>query len=145
MPPLSKSPGATPRTFFRSASVAQRLRSLFRCGGAPEVLPTGTDAPPPAELPEPAEAAARRATARQIFANGSLPTNFSINLGAAPCNHSCLFCPQSIKKPKKAAWLDLDLLGKVIGEMPHQGVLINLSSYSEKLSPLPIFFLRCSC
>lgn len=72
--------------------------------------------------------------ARNIFSNGELPTNFSINLGAAPCNHSCLFCPQSVHKPAKASWLDIDLLKKVVSEMPERGVLINLSSYSETLS-----------
>jgi ubiquinone/menaquinone biosynthesis C-methylase UbiE/MoaA/NifB/PqqE/SkfB family radical SAM enzyme len=79
-------------------------------------------------------AEARRAAARIIFANGVLPTNFSINLGAAPCNHSCLFCPQSVRKPRKAAWLDLDLLRKVASEMPETGVLLNISSYSETLA-----------
>jgi len=79
-------------------------------------------------------AEARRAAARFIFANGVLPTNFSINLGAAPCNHSCLFCPQSVRKPRKAAWLDLDLLRKVASEMPKTGVLLNISSYSETLA-----------
>jgi MoaA/NifB/PqqE/SkfB family radical SAM enzyme len=72
--------------------------------------------------------------ARSVFANGMLPTDFSINLGVAPCNHSCLFCPQSVKKPKKAHWLELDLLGKVLSEMPEQGVRINISSYSETLA-----------
>ncbi len=76
----------------------------------------------------------RRSSASTIFANGPLPTNFSINLGAAPCNHSCIFCPQSIHKPSKAAWLDLDLLRKVVSEMPEEGILINISSYSETLA-----------
>ena len=62
------------------------------------------------------------------------PTNFSINLGAAPCNHSCLFCPQSISKPSNAVWLDLKLLEKVIKEMPQKGVLLNISAYTETLS-----------
>ena len=76
----------------------------------------------------------RLASARKYFGNGALPTDFSINLGAAPCNHTCLFCPQSIKKPKKASWLDLDLLRKVLGEMPMTGVRLNISSYSETLA-----------
>jgi pyruvate-formate lyase-activating enzyme len=76
----------------------------------------------------------RHQLASNIFSNGRLPTNFSINLGAAPCNHSCLFCPQSIKKPAKAAWLDMDLLRKVVSEMPETDVLINISSYSETLA-----------
>lgn len=73
-------------------------------------------------------------TARAIFSNGALPTNFSINLGAAPCNHSCLFCPQSIHKPRKASWMSMDLLRKVVSEMPEEGVLVNISSYSETLA-----------
>jgi MoaA/NifB/PqqE/SkfB family radical SAM enzyme len=77
---------------------------------------------------------ATASTARGIFANGPLPTNFSINLGAAPCNHSCLFCPQSVHKPRKASWLKLDLLRKVVGEMPEEGILVNISSYSETLA-----------
>jgi len=76
----------------------------------------------------------KRDLARNIFTNGELPSNFSINLGAAPCNHSCLFCPQSVHKPAKASWLDMDLLKKVVSEMPERGVLINLSSYSETLT-----------
>ena len=82
----------------------------------------------------PPEAASRRSSARVIFGNGRLPTDFSINLGAAPCNHACLFCPQSIKKPRKAAWLDVDLLRKVLSEMPEQGIILNLSAYTETLA-----------
>ena len=72
--------------------------------------------------------------ANEIFSNGDLPASFSINLGAAPCNHSCLFCPQSIHKPRKASWLDLDILRKVVDELPNSGLLINISSYSETLA-----------
>jgi MoaA/NifB/PqqE/SkfB family radical SAM enzyme len=131
MAPRSMSTRTVARSFFRRASIVERLRSLIGADASPETSPTGADAVPRSES---AEAAARRATAQQIFANGRLPTNFSINLGAAPCNHSCLFCPQSVKKPKRAAWLDLDLLSKVTSEMPEQGVLINISSYSETLA-----------
>jgi hypothetical protein len=35
---------------------------------------------------------------------------------------SCRFCPQSVHKPKKAVFLDLDLSRKVAGEMPESGV-----------------------
>ncbi len=73
-------------------------------------------------------------TAKRILSNGTLPSAFSIGLGAAPCNHSCLFCPQSVEKPKKAQWLDLQLLEKVLKEMPEQGLSIGLSSYSETLA-----------
>ena len=62
------------------------------------------------------------------------PVNFSINLGAAPCNHSCLFCPQSIKKPSQPVWLDLKILEKVLNEMPSTGVNLNISAYTETLS-----------
>ena len=62
------------------------------------------------------------------------PTNFSINLGAAACNHSCLFCPQSITKPSNSVWLELDLLEKVLKEMPQKGILLNISAYTETLS-----------
>lgn len=106
------------------------------------VRSVGDPTPPPSDTavsvqpPAAADAgdAARVATARGIFSNGPLPTNFSINLGAAPCNHSCLFCPQSIHKPRKAAWLDLDVLRKVVSELPEEGVLVNISSYSETLA-----------
>lgn len=83
-------------------------------------------------VPSPREE--RAAKARQFFANGRLPTTFSLNLGVAPCNHSCLFCPQSIHKPRKAAWLDLDLLRKVVSEMPETGMQVHISSYSETLA-----------
>jgi MoaA/NifB/PqqE/SkfB family radical SAM enzyme len=71
---------------------------------------------------------------RALFANGPLPSNFSINLGVAPCNHSCRFCPQSIHKPKKAHWLDLDILRKVASEMPEKGMTVSISSYSETMA-----------
>ncbi|MBX6322158.1 MAG: radical SAM protein [Rhodospirillaceae bacterium] len=67
-------------------------------------------------------------------ADGWRVTNFSVNLGVAPCNHSCLFCPQSVRKPKKARWLDLELLRKVLEEMPEEGVQIGVSSYSETIA-----------
>lgn len=72
--------------------------------------------------------------AKNIFNNGPLPTNFSITLGVAPCNHTCIFCPQSVQKPEKAGWLNLDILKKVLSEMPEQGMTVNISSYSETLS-----------
>lgn len=78
--------------------------------------------------------ARRRAYARAIFANGAMPTDFSIGLGAAPCNHTCLFCPQSVEKPARAAWLDLELLRKVAHELPHENLRVALSSYSETVA-----------
>lgn len=72
--------------------------------------------------------------AKSVFKGSKLPTEFSINLGVAPCNHSCLFCPQSQKKPKKAAWMDMAILEKVLSEMPETGVGLNISSYSETLA-----------
>ncbi len=71
---------------------------------------------------------------KSVLNNGPLPTNFSVTLGAAPCNHTCLFCPQSVEKPAKAAWLDLDLLKKVLLEMPEENILLNISSYSETIT-----------
>ena len=76
----------------------------------------------------------KKSYGKAVLANGNSPTNFSINLGAAPCNHSCLFCPQSIEKPKKAVWLDLKILEKVLKEMPEENILLNLSSYSETMT-----------
>lgn len=72
-------------------------------------------------------------TRKKTFKNGSRPTDLSITLGFAPCNHSCLFCPQSIYKPKKAQWMDLNLLQKVLEELPERDMTINVSSYSETL------------
>lgn len=71
---------------------------------------------------------------KAVLNNGVLPTNFSIIIGVAPCNHSCLFCPQSIEKPTKAVWLDLGLLEKVLNEMPEENILLNVASYSETLA-----------
>ncbi len=71
---------------------------------------------------------------KSVLNNGSLPTNFSITIGAAPCNHTCLFCPQSVEKPAKAEWLDLELLRKVLLEMPEENILLNVSSYSETIA-----------
>lgn len=69
-----------------------------------------------------------------VFPNGVLPSNFTFTLGVAPCNYSCLFCPQSVSKPKKATWLDLDLLRKCLTEMPEENILLNISSYSETIA-----------
>ncbi|WFU18956.1 radical SAM/SPASM domain-containing protein [Bradyrhizobium sp. CB3481] len=80
------------------------------------------------------ERARHEASLKATYSNGSLPGKFSINLGAAPCNHSCRFCPQSVHKPRRASWLDLDLLRKVASEMPEEGMEINISSYSETLA-----------
>ena len=115
------------------------FRRLFGRERPVETPVTERPAPAPEPEPEPTEAerqaeAVRHQQARVIFANGPSPTNFSINLGAAPCNHSCLFCPQSIHKPKKASWLSMDLLRKVAGELPEEGLLVNISSYSETLA-----------
>ena len=71
---------------------------------------------------------------RRYIPNGRLVNNLSVNLGSAPCNHSCLFCPQSIEKPKKAEWLDLILLDKVLDELPEENSSVFISSYSETLA-----------
>lgn len=76
----------------------------------------------------------KRYISKALFSKEQLPTNFSITLGVAPCNHSCIFCPQSIKKPKKAGWMDLNLLEKILHEMPEENMNLNISSYSETLA-----------
>lgn len=76
---------------------------------------------------------ARLSYAQNVYSNKTLPTNFSITLGVAPCNHTCLFCPQSVEKPRKKQWLDLKLLEKVLNEIPEENLLLNISSYTETL------------
>jgi pyruvate-formate lyase-activating enzyme len=71
---------------------------------------------------------------KAVIRHGALPTDFSINLGVAPCNHSCLFCPQSVEKPKKIELLDLELLRKVLEEIPEENLRLNISSYSETIT-----------
>ena len=70
---------------------------------------------------------------KNVVSNKAIPNNFSVTLGAAPCNHSCLFCPQSVEKPDGQYWLDLELLRKVLHEMPEEGVLLNVSAYTETI------------
>ncbi|MCK5777532.1 MAG: radical SAM/SPASM domain-containing protein [Rhodospirillales bacterium] len=72
--------------------------------------------------------------ARAAITRADFPPNISINLGEAPCNHSCLFCPQSLHKPKKAQYMDFALLEKVLNELPDEGVNIHTSAYMETLS-----------
>ncbi len=72
--------------------------------------------------------------AKVVIGETKLPTNFSVTLGVAPCNHSCIFCPQSVQKPEKAGWLDMDILRKALSEMPEENLMLNISSYSETLS-----------
>lgn len=100
------------------------------------LLPGATPPPVVEEPVDPVVAERRRLTtlAKVEFSLGRIPTNFSINLGVAPCNHSCLFCPQSVSKPKRATWLDLEILRKVLHEIPEEGVHLNISSYSETLA-----------
>lgn len=108
------------------------LRKMKQIAGrvyrTPPIGDTEIAAPPKTEVEERADLALKN------FTNGRLPAEFSINLGAAPCNHSCLFCPQSIHKPRKAAWLDMDLLRKVASEMPEETMNVHISSYSETLA-----------
>lgn len=87
---------------------------------------------PPVSQPDPDEIKIQYAKA--VFTNGALPSNFSITIGVAPCNYSCRFCPQSVSKPKKATWLDLGLLRKCLSEMPEEGILLNISSFSETIA-----------
>ncbi len=72
--------------------------------------------------------------AKAVFTNGALPSNFTVTIGVAPCNYSCRFCPQSVSKPRKATWLDMDLLRKCLSEMAEEGILLNISSYSETIA-----------
>ncbi|MEZ4573950.1 MAG: radical SAM protein [Vampirovibrionales bacterium] len=44
-----------------------------------------------------------------------------------------MFCPQSVEKPDGQYWLDLELLRKVLHEMPEEGVLLNVSAYTETI------------
>lgn len=71
---------------------------------------------------------------QRVLYRGQMPTDFSMTLGAAPCNHACLFCPQSVEKPDRGYWLDLDILSKVLSELPREGVRLNISSYTETLA-----------
>jgi len=64
---------------------------------------------------------------------GIFPSYFSITLGMAACNHSCLFCPQSVEKPKEKKWLELEVLEKVLNGMPEKGIELQVSSYSETI------------
>ncbi len=81
-----------------------------------------------------AAAEERNALAKQYVSSGTLPCDFSITVGVAPCNYSCMFCPQSVSKPKKAVWMDLGLLEKCLTEMPEEGVQLNVSSFSETIA-----------
>lgn len=81
-----------------------------------------------------------RKNLQKVYLSGGIfPNQFSIVLGAAPCIHACLFCPQSVKKLAQKLWLDLEVLEKVLLEMPEQGIMLNVSSYSETMLN-PILF-----
>ena len=71
--------------------------------------------------------------------SGIFPREFSITLGLAPCNHKCLFCPQSVRRPKEKHWMDLGVLEKMLNEMPEKNIRLNVSSYSETMLN-PILF-----
>jgi MoaA/NifB/PqqE/SkfB family radical SAM enzyme len=92
----------------------------------------GVEIIPPAVQSDPDQSKIQYAKA--VFTNGALPSNFTITIGVAPCNYSCRFCPQSVSKPRKATWLDLDLLRKCLSEMPEEGILLNISSFSETIA-----------
>ncbi|HET6892088.1 MAG TPA: radical SAM/SPASM domain-containing protein [Pyrinomonadaceae bacterium] len=99
----------------------------------------GRSAPQPATMHEtisqiPEQDRQKIEYARSVLSNGTLPSNFSITIGVAPCNYSCLFCPQSISKPHKALWIDLELLRKCLNEMPEENVTLNVSSFSETIA-----------
>src|SRR5262245_35765473 len=104
--PEARVMGCLARKLCRAARI---LRSPF---APPPPEPRDT---PPAKSPRnEAEAFLTKMADRE----GWQVVNASGNLGVAPCNHTCIFCPQSIQKPKKARWLDLELLRKVLSEMP---------------------------
>lgn len=114
----------------------ERVSRMMRGGGFSR-LAAAVPAPPPRDesAPAPRPYSEARALAARAAVDGSWHvTSFSVNLGVAPCNHSCIFCPQSVHKPQKARWLALDLLRKVLNEMPEEGVQIGLSSYSETIA-----------
>jgi pyruvate-formate lyase-activating enzyme len=101
-----------------------------RLAAAPAPQPT----PPQAPARKGADSEARHLYERAMATGSWEPVYFSVGLGVAPCNHSCIFCPQSVQKPEKARWLQLDLLRKVLNEMPEDGIQIGLSSYSETIA-----------
>ena len=109
-------------TAFSSTATAKRLRSY--AGKVYRRLRAATGRQPDQ----------KREYAKAVLNNGPLPTNFSVTVGVAPCNYSCRFCPQSVSKPKKALWLDLELLRKCLSEMPEEGILLNISSFSETIA-----------
>lgn len=120
------------------SSLGQKLRALGKSASQryfrrpPQASPD----------PEPEGAATgyseARALVEQLKASmtptGPLPNSFTFTIGVAPCNHSCKFCPQSIQKPKRAKWLSMELIEKILREMPEEGVQIGLSSYSETIA-----------
>ncbi len=110
------------------------LRKVVRVLNRETPPPAGHGTESIADKPARPYSEARALAARAMKDRSWQPTNFSINLGVAPCNHSCIFCPQSVHKPKKARWMDLGLLEKVLNELPEEGVQIGLSSYSETIA-----------
>jgi pyruvate-formate lyase-activating enzyme len=117
----SGSPLSNIRSF--AASLFRRFRQESNSNDSSNDLSAAQDAD-----------AIRAEYAKAVFTNGNLPTNFTFTIGVAPCNYSCHFCPQSVSKPRKALWLDLQLLKKCLIEMPEEGVLLNVSSYSETIA-----------
>ena len=119
------------------ASVGSRLSRLASAAlGRPSTSASPAQAPQPVKPLHPAgpDGIVPTEQAYAVFSNKNLPSDFSINLGAAPCNHSCLFCPQSVHKPRKANWMSMDILRKVLSEMPETTMRLHISSYSETLS-----------
>ena len=73
---------------------------------------------------------------RQETASACLPTGEQVSallvaLGSAPCNHNCIFCYQSIEKPKTATWLDVNLLRHVVQQFPATPVNVHMSANTE--------------
>ncbi|MBI5740644.1 MAG: radical SAM protein [Nitrospirae bacterium] len=119
-------------------SLAARLLRNWR-GPKSDV---GTEKPAASQVVQPAqddEDVKKISLQKAYLQRGVFPAQFSVVLGSAPCNHSCLFCPQSVVKPGKAQWLDMKVLEKSLNEMPEENISLNMSSYSETMQ-CPVLF-----
>jgi MoaA/NifB/PqqE/SkfB family radical SAM enzyme len=120
------------RGLSKARTVLSRVKRLVTATAGGAV----SDAAAPGEVSDTAggEVVHNLGYARAVLHNGTLPTDFSVGLGAAPCNHTCLFCPQSVEKPSRAVWLDSETLRKVLEELPEEKLRVNISSYSETVA-----------
>jgi radical SAM protein with 4Fe4S-binding SPASM domain len=119
------------------AGLTERIRNFFSLH---KDVPSTEDSPPNKGrklLDE--EGEKKLALQRAVLPYGMFPSQFSISLGAAPCIHSCLFCPQSVEKPAEKTWLQLEVLEKSLREMPEDKIQLNVSSYSETMHAPNLF------